>query len=278
MSIIVPSHPHLRLGRTPKVLRPVLHLTDFKCLLPSRIKAALTNPTPFDYTTGLPGNMGVLGNDALGDCTAAAKYHRFQAVYFRLTGIYIAGDDLAALAVQFYAASTGFNAQAPLDDDGHNPTDQGGNMDTVADFLIKSGMPVPGGQTDRFLAAYSIDPTSDLDLSYCGSESIGVDFGVTLTTAVMPADGSPPPAIWDYDANATPVGGHDIYGLARLPSGNWKINSWGGWYEMTPRFVQQQADTAIAYVSADALKDGQTVLGRDASFWTAALASVATSV
>lgn len=250
----VPSHPHLRLGRKPKTFKPMLGFGQLKTL----VKGELVSPKTFDYTVGLPSDLGMMFNDSLGDCTAAAKYHRWQALQWLNTGKFWDGSVLADLALRFYELSTGYEPTDPS-------TDQGGNMQDLAHYLVTTGMLLPDLTTDKFVAAFSVDPTSVVDLAYCGWECVGIDFGITVTTKVMPADGSQPPRVWD--AGGTTLGGHDVYGLARLPNGNWKVCSWGSWYEMTPAFVAAQVNEAFAYVSADGLRDGRTVLGLDLPAW-----------
>jgi hypothetical protein len=56
------------------------------------------------------------------------------------------------------------------------------------------------------------------------------------------------------------------------PGGNWRTNSWGEWYEITPGYLAANGTTAICYVGEDALKDGKTVLGLDMAGWQNALA------
>jgi hypothetical protein len=264
MIITVPSHPKLRLGLHDPVAPRMLHFNTIK-----RIGGIDTSsPQRFDYVTGMPANTGALFNDQYGCCTASAKYHRLQVVVFVLTGVFLEGQALQDLALAFYAASTGFDPTKTLPD-GTNPTDQGGDMQAIAEFLCKVGMMRPDGTEDKFAAAFMIDPSNMQDLLYCGRECIGIDFGITVTTNVMPPSGATPPTVWN--AGGTGISGHDVFGAAVLPSGNWKVDSWGSWYEMTPAFMQQNVSQCVAYVSQDSLKDGKTVLGLDTQGWLNAL-------
>jgi hypothetical protein len=261
----VASHPQFKLGLKPPGHPKLLHFNTIK-----RVAAIDTSSTqPFDYTTGLPDNMGALFNDQYGCCTAAAKGHRFQATTMLTKGTYIPGDSLQDAVLNFYSATTGFNPSAPLNADGENPTDQGGNMQDIAEYLVKTGMTMPDGSVDRFVAAFMIDPSNVQDLIYCGRECVGIDLGVIVTTNVMPQDGSSPPTVWQ--AGGEQVGGHDIFALGALPNGNLKVNSWGGWYQLTPGFLSANCNTVVAYVSADALKDGKTVLNLAMDQWQNAM-------
>ena len=132
----------------------------------------------------------------MGIAPQAAKGHRFQALTLLTRGIFIPGSALQDSVLDFYSATTGFNSSAPLNADGSNPTDLGGNMQDIAEFLVKIGMKMPDGSVDKFVAAFMIDPSNIADLLYCGAECVGIDFGFTVTTNVMPQDGSPSPKVW----------------------------------------------------------------------------------
>jgi hypothetical protein len=263
--IHVPSHPNLKLGKQAETAPRLLHFDTIKQIA----GIDTSSPSPFDYSAGMPANTGVLYNDTYGCCTAAGKYHRLQIVVFLLTGVFLTGQALQDLALDFYEKTTGFNPTAALVN-GVNPTDQGGNMQDIAEYLVRVGMLRPDGTTDKFVAAFLVDPSNMQDLIYCSRECIGIDFGVTVTTNVMPQDGSPPPKVWQ--AGGEPVGGHDIFSPGFLADGNTKVDSWGGWFELTPGFIAANAQTAVCYVSADALKNGKTVLNLDMSGWENALA------
>jgi hypothetical protein len=268
LTITVATHPRLKLGRTPKILRPFLNFNQIKQLYGFK----MTAPVTFDYTTGLPADTGMMGNSDIGDCTAAAKYHRWQATNLFATGNFVPGDILTPLAEALYAATTGWDPNAALVD-GQNPTDQGGNMETIADALVTSGMPLPGGEVEHFTAAFEVDTTNVIDMSHVGQICYGLDLGIQVTTSVMPADGSAPPPVWDVSPSDTPLGGHDIFCLGRLASGNWAVVSWGKLYQLTPAFMHANCNTALGYVAPDALKDGKTVLNMDAPTWDNAVAA-----
>ncbi len=192
-----------------------------------------------------------------------------QVVVFNLTGHFISGDTLTALAVSFYE-EFGYDP-TQTDAQGNNPTDQGGNMDQIAEFLINGGLAMLDGTRDRFAAAFEVDPRNEADLSFCARECLGIGFGIVVTDTVMPQDGSSPPAVWSSRPGERQLGGHFVYGHARLADGNWRFISWGLEYAFDPSFHRNVVQ-AIAYVSADALKDGRTVLGQDLAGWQAVMA------
>jgi hypothetical protein len=260
MAIIIPSHPHLKLGKKPASLLRLPHFNHLKGIF----SIDTSSVQPFDYTVNMPTNMGMMYNDIYGCCTAAAKYHRLQVVVWNVFKIFLTGTALQDLALHFYSLTTGFDPTRTLPD-GSNPTDQGGDMQIIAEYLVQKGMLRPDGSVDQFVAAFMINPNNLQDLVYCGRECMGIDFGIMVTTNVMPPDGSPPPLVWQ--AGGTPLDGHDVFSPAFLPHGMFKVCSWGGWYDWTPAFGKQNVTEAIAYVSADALSNGKTVLGQDLTTW-----------
>ncbi len=282
--IHVPSHPRLKLGRQSTAAIPAHHpqIISFeavKAAHPHIASAIATNPPPsFDYRDGLPLNTDVLHNDELGCCTAAAKGHRAQqATSFRgMPALPV--DELRASVIQFYSETTGYDPKAALVADPQtgqlsNPTDGGGDMQKIAEYLVETGFPMPDGTRDKFAFALQIDPGNEGDLAFCGLHCQGIDFGVTITTGVMPSDGSDPPHVWSTAPGDTQLGGHDVISMARRPTGNWVIDSWGSWYEFDQSFLKQNVELAFAYVSDDMLRQGKTVMGLDLAAWEAVIAA-----
>ena len=266
----IATHPGYRLGLVQR--RSANSLPRF-----AHLKARFgirTAPATFDYSLDFPADSGTLYNDRWGLCAFAGHYHRLQAVVWRLTGVFLAGDALQDLALRFYEEAGGFDpSQTRPDPDNPgefiNPTDGGGDMVAVAEFLMRTGLMLPNGQRDRYTAAFSIDPRNEDDLAFCGAHCLGLGFGVDMTDLVMPADGSPPLRVWPGGGNV--VGEHFVYAMARDAAGLWTVNSWGGLYKQTPDFNRDHLNTVIGYVSTDALKNGQTVMGVDAAGWLGAM-------
>ncbi len=267
----VAAHPTRKLGRirTPSAHR-LLHFDLIK-------KFRGINPTiqTFDHSIGMPDDLGMMHNDTEGCCTAAAKIHRIQIVRHALGLPPFAIPDLADCAQRLYIGSTGYDPSQTAPD-GSNPTDNGCNMDDLSRYLMKTGMPLPDGTTDRFAASFEIDIRNLADLTTCGKEGLGVDYGIVVDAGVMPDDGTEPPLIWI--PKGPDDGGHDTYAAGFLESGNWKVNSWGSWYQWTQAFHLQNVETAIGYVSTDALKDGKTVFGMDMAAWQNAMAEHGSAV
>lgn len=268
MTIHVPSHPSRKLGLR-LVSRHRTSLPSFAEVQGRLGVAAAAAPVTFDYTGRLPSDTGVLGNDRMGNCACAGLYHRMQLVDAVRQRPAPPQDVLAPLAIELYR-EFGYDP-AETDSRGENPTDQGCAIDQVAEFLISGGLLLPDGSRERFVAALDVDPRSEIDLAICGQQCLGLGFGVVITDAVMPRDGSPIPKVWH--AGGEPLGGHYVFAGARAADGTWTVNSWGEQFQLAPDFIRANLEQAVAYVAIDALANGLTVLGATLEQWQAAMAS-----
>jgi hypothetical protein len=274
----VSSHPTRKLGRTPARAAThhplVIPFATVKNAHPHLAATLAAAPLPaFDYRDGLPLDTDALCNDRLGCCTSAAKGHRAQQFTSWRSMPPLPVAALRASVVQFYRETTGYDPHATLAADGTNPTDAGGDMQRIAEALVETGFPMPDGTRDKFAFALQIDPSDEADLAFCGLHCQGVDFGVVVTTGVMPENGAEPPHVWTVAPTDKPLGGHDVLALGRRPNGNWLINSWGSWYEFDTAFLRTNVDLAFAYVAADMLQGDRTVMGLDLAAWTAVIAT-----
>jgi hypothetical protein len=274
----VATHPTRPLGRLPARAAThhplVIPFETVKAAQPHLERAIADAPPPaFDYRDGLPLDTGALGNDRLGCCTAAAKGHRAQQFtsWRAMPPFPIAA--LQSCVERFYSETTGYDPHATPAADGTNPTDQGGDMQKIAEYLVETGFPMPDGTRDKLAFALQIDPAREADLAFCGLHCQGVDFGVVVTTSVMPEDGADPPHVWTTAPTDKPLGGHDVIAMGRRPNGNWLINSWGNFYEFDRSFLAANVELAFAYVGADMLRDGRTVMGLDLAAWQTVIAT-----
>ena len=76
MNELIPHRPH-KLGRKPRTYDPrIPHMSAV------RRHGALVAPASCDYTSEMPASLGMMLNDSLGDCTAAAVGHAQQVWTF----------------------------------------------------------------------------------------------------------------------------------------------------------------------------------------------------
>lgn len=214
----------------------------------SALTAGATLPAPppsIDYTAKLPASLGVFANDSLGDCTCAAVYHALQVWSANAQGAIDTEPDQDA--VLLYESACGYNPSAPLQD-GQNPTDQGGDEQSVLTYVMLSGAPVgPAGADRHRIAAFvEIDPRNPDDVKLAIAQSGLVYIGFGVPDYLPEAAGS----TWDVEPgpNANIVGGHAVI-AAGYDANGLDVISWGAKYRMTWAFWSEFVDEA--YLLAD---------------------------
>lgn len=230
-----------KFGRLPRKRNPAVpHF--------SALTAGAKLPSPpasVDYTAGMPANLGLFGNDSLGDCTCAAIMHAIQVWTFNAQGKMEIDPDQDA--VLLYEQACGYNPSAPAQD-GQNPTDQGGDEQSVLTFVMLSGAPVgqDGISRHRIAAFVEIDPRNPDDVKLAIATGGLVYLGFEVPDYMPEAAGS----TWDVQPgpNANIVGGHAVI-AAGYDANGLDIISWGAKYRMTWAFWSEFVDEA--YLLAD---------------------------
>ena len=225
---------HFKLGRTPRGRDPkVCHYSSLMAGRPLP-----PPPTALDYSHGMPSNIGMMLNDELGCCTCAAPGHAVQVWSFNSHGKMLTPTDQEILTL--YEQTCGYdpNAGPP----GQNPTDQGGNMQAVQNYLMKNGIPLPGGGTTEVLLWVEADVRNKTDIMRVIDECGVCNIGFNVPAYLM--DSAPPP-VWTLqpgDDNSI-IGGHDVI-LVGYDQHNVKLASWGAWYRMSWDFFEKFTDEA----------------------------------
>jgi len=207
----------------------------------SALVAGQTLPPPppaADYSAKLSQPLGMMLNDALGDCTCAAVYHAIQ--------VWTANSDSTMLTEpdadvrQLYIQACGYNPRVP----GEGP---GGNEQKVLTYLLNKGAPMgPAGKQRHKIAAFiEVDPRNLDDvkrtINDCGLAYIGFN----VPQFIMPA-GKPPLSVWSVQsANTTIVGGHAVVLVGYNATGA-KVISWGQYYTMEWGFFSAYVDEVYA--------------------------------
>jgi hypothetical protein len=228
----------LRLGRLHRSYDPrVPHLS---ALLAGQTPAP--PPPTADNTVGMPAELGVMRNDALGDCTCAAFYHARQVWTFNAGDKKVASivTEPDADVVKLYVQACGYNPRVA----GEGP---GGNEQHVLTYLLRTGAPTgpKGASRDKIAAFVEVDPRNTDDIKRtivdCGVAYIGFQVPASL----MPP-GQPPPSTWQVDKNNNKiVGGHAVV-LAGYDANGARVISWGQFYTMTWEFFATYVDEAYA--------------------------------
>ncbi len=157
----------------------------------------------------------VLGNDALGDCTAAGAAHIIGA----WRGNARNGDPAPTRAdtVAFYSASTGYV-------DGQPATDQGGDEVTVLNMWRDKGFFADGsGKIEGWANVDAADVTRIKQAIWLFEN---VYFGVELPTAWVRPFPQATGFTWGVAGDANPNEGHCFVGLGYNDNGV-IVNTWG---------------------------------------------------
>jgi hypothetical protein len=209
---------------------------DIRTLRLARYTASLP-PAPLstDWSAKLT-NLGMMANDALGDCTCAAIGHIIQTWTANNGDQVILSDaDIVALYEQ------------ACDYDPSNPaTDQGGVELDVLNYWRKNGVASHG--LDGFAAVMTRDPSGMRDAVWLfGAAYVGLALPITAQSQDVwdvpnaPLTGDAAPGSWG--GHAVPIIAYDGTGLLCI--------TWGEIKRMTWAFWEAYGDEAYACLSKD---------------------------
>src|SRR5208282_2791329 len=183
--------------------------------------------------------FGMMDNDRLGDCTAAALAHLIQIWTMNVSVEVILSD---RQVVQFYSDTCGYNPNDPS-------TDQGGTeLDIFKQWLKTPGL--LGGYSLTGFAPFrpqslSSDSIKDA-VSICGGAYLGVNLPKTILNQGnlwrVPAQGP------NGDGAPGSLGGHAIVAVA-YNSRVLEFISWGTRYWMTWDFFHTYTEEGYALIS-----------------------------
>lgn len=226
--------PTFKLGRLHRTYNP--RIPHLSALLAG--KTLLPPPPSVDYTKGMPGNLGMMLNDRLGDCTCAAIYHALQVWSFNARKSIETAPD--SDVEKLYILACGYNPRVG----GEGP---GGNEQHVLTYLLKTGAPTgPNGQSVQKIAAFvEVDPRNTDDVKRTINDCGVAYIGFNVPQYIVPANASPP-AVWDVEnTNTNIVGGHAVV-LAGYNAAGARVISWGQYYTMTWAFFAKYVDETYA--------------------------------
>lgn len=242
------SHPHRKLGLLPphvsESLHPRLKLRDYlSATYPFQV------PRTVDYSPQVRG-WGVMGNDQLGDCTAAAAGHAEEV--WTAYGMGAQWTPTDQEVIDFYSGSTGYDPRDPS-------TDQGGIMQDVLAYWRKNGL---AGRTLE--AFFQLDPGNADELRAALYLFGCVNIGMAFPAYAMDQFDSGQP--WDVPKHGTRVnsqieGGHCVLLVKMVQGGNYTVVTWGQLQEVTPAFWANYIGTraggeAWAMAEQDWIREG----------------------
>src|ERR1035438_9504224 len=224
----------LKLGRTlvrrngaSRLRASLMH--DFLVSLPEA-------PEVFDNTSSIL-DWGQMKNDALGDCTEAAKGHLVQA-WTAASGKEVTLSD--SVIEKAYETECGYVS-------GDSSTDNGGDILTVLQDWQQNG-----------LGGYSITSHAEVNRTQMRIQQAawifgGLDLGINLPIAAQNQVGS----VWDIingevdgDGAAGSWGGHSVAAMAYDQNGI-TVVTWGALQRATWRWFMWYCDEAHSIISPD---------------------------
>jgi hypothetical protein len=183
-------------------------------------------------------SWGMLANDQVGDCTAAAVYHLIQ---LWLSNNSIAFTPTDAEAIALYSNTSSY----PNADDGAAEID-------VLKYWAKTGVPTSIGTDVVTFASLNPRDLNQLKLSieWFGGAYLGVDLPITAQDQT---------AEWDVvstsgDGAAGSWGGHAVCAVA-YDQQTFTVVTWGQLMKVSNAFMQAYLEEAYAVVSQDWLVD-----------------------
>lgn len=225
-----PVHVGVMLGKkAAKYDKRTLRFATYK-------KALAPAPAVFDFSNRLK-NLGMLGNDTLGDCTCAGIYHLIQS-WCDYNGIdYVPTTDKA---IALYEAACGYNPADPSTDDG------GVLLDLLKYWKAN---PVDGHSIDAYVSVNVHDEAEiQQALYYFGGLYVGVQLPISAQTQ----------DIWDVpllgthgDGEPGSWGGHCIANILAYDSKYVYTITWGAVKKMTWKFFETYCDEAYCVLSPD---------------------------
>ena len=183
--------------------------------------------TTVDYLSGLPKDLGVMGNADYGDCYWAAIGHGDQIRTKFTTGTMVTQP--ADTILKWYSDGTGFNKNDPS-------TDQGSDPLSCFNYIEENGLLRADGSTLKLLGVFEIDPRNTGDIMEAMDAGLGVMTGFSVPQSL---EDDMDKSVWQYvPSNSSIVGGHEVLVAKQLsPTANRGLISWGRpTYEMEPDF------------------------------------------
>ena len=198
-------------GRKRPIVTPDTHPHLFRSVRRYMAAALPMAPTSFRYGVDAPGLADILGNDSLGDCTAAGRSHIIDAVSASAEAPVSVS---LAQTIAFYSASTGYVPGNPA-------SDQGGDEVTVLTCWRDQGLALDG---HKILGWVSVDPGDAALVKSCMYLFENLYFGIELADAWTQISGDG--FVWGVGAAPDPNDGHCVVGVGADEKGV-QIDSWG---------------------------------------------------
>jgi hypothetical protein len=219
-----------------------------------------TPPAVFGEEALWPADWGLLGNDLYADCCWAGADHE-SMLWGAMGGVRAVFTKATALAD--YSSAAGF-------DFSDASTDQGTDLQAAASYRRKTGI-IDAAGNRHLIGAYAAIEPGNLEEHLTAAWLFGA-CGVGLTIGDNQIQQFLAGQPWDGQLGPN-SGGHYVP-LIGFRGGYLLVVTFGKVQQMTPEFLVANEDEALAYLSTEALKDGDGPTGLDLVALTADLAAL----
>ncbi len=232
---------------------------DKRTLFLANYNKDLAPPPPSCDLTAKMSNLGMMGNDTLGDCTCAAVGHIIQTWTAEVGNqVIIPDQDIVAL----YEEVSGYNPNDPNSDQGAVELD-------VLNYW--KAHPVDGNQLSSYVALNTQNMNEIMQaIFFFGGSYIGIQLPLTAPQqtlwTVVSQDGNGKPGSWG--GHAVPVVAYDGEYVTCI--------TWGALLKMTWDFFAYYCDEAYALLSPDIVGGGQSPEGFNLDQLTQDLSEITT--
>jgi hypothetical protein len=173
-------------------------------------------------------NLGMMGNDKVGDCTVAALVHAFMIWIANAQGVDTSDLFTTEITLKVYSDITGYNPNIPQ-------SDKGAQMQDIVNYFINTGITDVNGKVHKIMGKVKIDTSNWQEVLYATYlfEISYLGIRVPDTAQNQFAAGEP----WTYEPGSAFEGGHAIPGIAK-ESVYYDVVTWGAIQKATVDFMQ----------------------------------------
>lgn len=231
----------MKLGKLPPKLDPrTLRLEQY--LVPERLPVI---PGGFRWSSWCPPQLGMMRNDSVGCCVAAAAGHAIQSWTGNARGAENAVTVSDADVVGMYSAISGYDPSDPS-------TDRGAHMLDGCKYLRNTGL--AGHKVRAYVA---VKPTHvGMVRAACWLFG-GLYFGATLYEDIWESPVWDAPPLGEKEA-----GGHAMF-VTDVDKNGLSVITWGRHQRVTWDWWRTCVDEGFALLSDDMLADGKSPPGFD---------------
>jgi hypothetical protein len=220
-------------------------------------------PEKFGYAGLLANDIGMFGNDTIGDCAAAEAAH--ASMLLSQLGGHPEALFTDKEVIEFYSAVTGYDPADPS-------TDQGTDYRDMMKYLRAHGITDARGVPHKIGAFVLLEQGNvdelDMALYLFGNVPVGVDLPDSAMDQFNRGEA------WDVVKGAHVEGGHAIGGVQKVDATHYLFTTWGRKQPVTRRFLAKYLNQAWGTLAPEMLRAGRSPQGFDTEQLTEYLHSI----